>query len=437
MNKLDSELVLGELLRAGYQPVDNEFEADVILFNTCSVREHAEERVYSHLGALKKIKKNRPEVIIGLLGCLAQKDKNKALKRVPHLDLVCGPHRYKILPELIRKIAEEHRPVIETSQSGLENDGAYFRNLEARQNSFQNYVRVMQGCNNYCSYCIVPSVRGTVRSRPLPDIAAETKMLVDNGCLEITLLGQNITAYRSEKNTLADVLKELSKINGLARLRFITSHPAYVTQELLETIRDNDKICPYLHMPAQSGSNRILKAMKRGYTAEIYLDLIRQAREIVPDLGIASDFIVGFPGETESDFEATVNLIREADFQNCFIFKYSPRPGTKAAELAETVPEAIKKERNNLLLKIQSEISARHNQKLVGKTDDVLVEGGGKNNHPGGRAGSGKQTGRTVHNQIVFFESPNDLTGQLVKVRITSATSLSLQGRLMANGREN
>ncbi len=423
MNKLDSELILGELLENGYELADEESTADVILFNTCSVREHAEERVYSRLSSLKKLKEERPNVIIGLLGCMAQKEKKNALNRIAHLDLVCGPHRYKILPVLIQAAADQRQKVIETSLKGLTDNGNYTRNPQAQTNTFQNYVRVMRGCNNGCSYCIVPSVRGPVTSRPVAEIVDEVKLLADNGCREITLLGQNITTYKSGKNTLTNVLKKVSRVSGLDRVRFITSHPAYVTQELLETMGGHDKICSYLHMPAQSGSDRILKEMGRGYTAKKYLGLVNQARKIVPEIEIASDFIVGFPGETAKDFEATAELIKKARFQNCFVFQYSPRPGTKAMSLDDNVTTESKKERNNLLLKIQSEISAARKQELIGQTLEVLVEGPSKKKPE-------RQTGRTKNNFIVVFESDEDLAGQLVQVKIDAATALTLRGKI-------
>jgi len=443
MNKLDSELMTGELLRQGYKVASSEAEAGIILFNACSVRKHAEEKVYSRISALKSLKQAKPDLIIGLVGCMAQKDKAYAFKRVPFLDMVCGPNRYQRIPELIKDIATKRQSLVCADEEGLIKDGRYQRNPAIRPNRFQAYVRVMRGCNNFCSYCIVPYVRGKEISRSIDEIVDETRQLVDDGCKEITLLGQNVTSYGKSiipsphpspsregkgegesKPNLALLLTALNNISGLARIRFVTSHPAFVTKGLLEAMRDLPKVCPYLHMPAQSGSDRILKAMNRGYKVKTYLDLVKQAREIVPDIEIASDFIVGFPGETEADFEATVDLMRQARFLSCFIFQYSTRPGTQAADLEDSIPAQTKKERNNLLLAVQAEVAKKKHQAMVGRTMEILVEGPSKLKPE-------RQTGRVPNNYRVVFESDKDLKGQLVQLKITSASTLTLYGQLV------
>jgi tRNA-2-methylthio-N6-dimethylallyladenosine synthase len=427
MNKLDSELIAGELLRQGYQAASSEAEADIILFNTCSVRQHAEEKVYSRLSALKPRKQASPDLIIGLVGCMAQKDKDSALKRVPFLDIVCGPHRYQRIPGLIKEIETKRQSLICADEEGLINDGRYQRNPALRPNKFQAYVNVIRGCDNFCSYCVVPYVRGREISLSIKEIVDEAKQLVDDGCKEITLLGQNVTSYGRSLGkdiTLVSLLTELDKIPNLKRLRFITSHPAFVTDELFRAMRDLPRVCSYLHMPAQSGSNKIIRAMNRNYTAENYLALITRAREIVPEVEIASDFIVGFPGETEEDFRSTADLIKEARFLNCFVFKYSPRPGTRAAELSDDIPTETKRERNNLLLGIQSRIAQARHEGLIGKIVEILVEGRSKNRPQ-------RQTGLTRNSYRVMFESGQSLTGELVKVKINRASALTLYGELI------
>ncbi len=425
MNKLDSELMAGELLRRGYEAASSETGSDIILFNACSVREHAEEKVYSRISALKSLKREKPDLIIGLVGCMAQKENANAIKRVPFLDLVCGPNRYQRIPGLIEDIRTRRQSIICADEKGLISNGRYQRNPTIRPNQFQGYVRAMRGCNNFCSYCVVPYVRGKEISRPIQEVVDETKQLVDDGCKEITLLGQNVTSFGRSigpDTNLARLLRALHDIPGLERLRFVTSHPAFTSKALLEAMRDLPKVCSYLHMPAQSGSDKILAAMNRGYNAKKYLALIKQARSLIPDIEFASDFIVGFPGETETDFQATVDLVQQGQFLNCFIFKYSPRPGTKAAELNDDVPLDIKKERNNLLLTVQAEVAKKKHQAMVGRTVEILVEGPSKLRPE-------RQTGRALNNFRVMFESPQDLTGALVRIKITSASTLTLYGK--------
>jgi len=423
MNKLDAELSLGLLQEEGYKIVDKVDEADVILFNTCSVRQHAEDKVYSHLGALKTLKKRHPEVIVGVLGCMAQKDGEAIFKRMPHVDLVCGTRMFSRLPEMLLKIRNHGSHVLAIDEDQIVN---VKRAVTYRPNFYQAFVTVMRGCDNYCSYCIVPYVRGREISRTIADIKEEVQSLVSNGCKEVTLLGQNINSYGkglSGNVTLGDLLTELNEIDGLERIRFVTSHPADMSRDLIRTISRLDKVCEHLHMPAQSGSEDVLKRMRRGYTAGYYRDLISYARELIPHLTVASDFIVGFPGETEEDFQETVQLMEDIRFQNCFIFKYSPRTGTKAAELKDDVPDKTKRARNMKLLELQKQISLEENKKIIGKEMQVLVEGASKSD-------PNRLSGRTRQNHIVVFNGSQDLGGKLAGVVIHEVTDLTLFGKL-------
>ncbi len=421
MNKLDAELSLGLLQEDGYKIVDKVDDADVILFNTCSVRKHAEDKVYSHLGALKTLKKRYPEVIVGVLGCMAQKDGEAIFKRMPHVDLVCGTRMFSRLPEMLLKIRNHGSHVLAIDEDQIVN---VKRAVTYRPNFYQAFVTVMRGCDNYCSYCIVPYVRGREISRTIADIKEEVQSLVSNGCKEVTLLGQNINSYGKGLGgnvTLGDMLTELNAIDGLERIRFVTSHPADMSRDLIRTMSHLEKVCEYLHMPAQSGSDEVLKRMRRGYTAGYYREFVRYARELIPRLTVASDFIVGFPGETEEDFQETVRLMEDIRFQNCFIFKYSPRTGTKAAELKDDVPDETKRARNLKLLELQKKISLEENTKMIGKKVDVLVEGASKSD-------PNRLSGRTRQNHIVVFSGSQELVGKLAGVVIHEVTDLTLFG---------
>jgi tRNA-2-methylthio-N6-dimethylallyladenosine synthase len=423
MNKLDAELSLGLLQEEGYKIVDKVEDADVILFNTCSVRQHAEHKVYSHLGALRMLKKRHPEVILGVLGCMAQKDGEAIFKRMPHVDLVCGTRMFSRLPEMLLKIRNHGSHVLAIDEDQIVN---VKRAVTYRPNFYQAFVTVMRGCDNYCSYCIVPYVRGREISRTIADIKEEVQSLVSNGCKEVTLLGQNINSYGKGLDgnvTLGDLLSELNAIDGLERIRFVTSHPADMSRDLIRTMSRLEKVCEYLHMPAQSGSDEVLKRMRRGYTAGYYRELISYARELIPHLTVASDFIVGFPGETEEDFQETVRLMEYIRFQNCFIFKYSPRTGTKAAELKDDVPDETKRARNLKLLELQKKISLEENTKKIGRKVDVLVEGASKSD-------PNRLSGRTRQNHIVVFNGSQELVGKLAGVVVHEVTDLTLFGKL-------
>jgi len=445
MNVLDSELVAGDLLRAGYELVDSVRRADTILLNTCSVRQHAEDKIYSVLGRLKDLKERRPGMIIGVLGCMAQKDQHQIFKRAPHVDLVVGPGQLGQLPMLLEQVAAGGGPRIEVSldrtagsRQSVEQSFARFepnRAARTRPAPHQAMVRIMFGCDKFCTYCIVPRVRGPEQSRPAVEIVDEVRRLAGDGCLEVTLLGQTVNSYQdaAEGQTvrLWDLLGKLHDIEGIRRLKFVTNYPKHVTTDLLEAVRDLPKVSPYLHIPAQSGANAVLQRMKRGYTVESYREMLGRIREMIPHAAITSDFIVGFCGETEDDFQQTVDLVRDARFKNSFIFKYSARPGTKAAErYADDVPESVKRRRNNELLDVQNAICLEDSQPFLGRTVEILVEGPSKvSRKQSADVQKVQLVGRTVCDRIVVFDGPHELTGRILPVLIEKVDAFTLFGR--------
>jgi tRNA-2-methylthio-N6-dimethylallyladenosine synthase len=447
MNVLDSELVVGSLRRRGYELTHEATDADVILFNTCSVRQHAEDKIYSALGRLRAHKRRHPNKVVGVLGCMAQKDQDLILHRAPHVDIVCGTGQLAHLPELIAEVQETRTPQLalslarkEGSRAQVERSFASYdplRDLSMRPSPFQAYVRIMIGCDKFCTYCIVPSVRGPEQSRPPEHIAAEVRQLAAEGCKEVTLLGQTVNSYEFQyadgrRERLSDLLLRIHDTPGIQRIKFITNFPRDMSDDLLDAVRDLPKVCEYLHVPAQSGCNEVLKRMKRLYTVEYYRDMLQRCRERLPDVAVSSDFIVGFCGETEASFQRTCELVRESGFKNSFIFKYSPRPGTKADELFDDdVPEEEKKRRNNDLLAIQNRVSLADHRRRIGQTVEVLVEGPSKSalKHDMG-SGPKQLTGRTMTDHIVVFEGNERLIGQIVQVRVEEATAFTLFGNV-------
>jgi tRNA-2-methylthio-N6-dimethylallyladenosine synthase len=478
MNVLDSELVLGQLRAQGYESVEDRDSADVILYNTCSVREHAEQKVWSRLGELRGRKKEQPGLVIGVIGCMAERDGTHIFQRNPHIDVLCGPGELDKLAQLVHnavvtnatpgsirqrqvalmganvrrsgtlEAAEDHLELLDLSRS-----------ISAEDNLAQAYVRITRGCNKFCAYCVVPYTRGPEVHRPPQNIIDEVKRLSDAGAREVTLLGQTINHYNfahgdGRTTTFADLLYQIHEaVPGLPRLRFVTSFPRDFSDEALAAMRNCERICRYLHVPAQSGSDRILKMMNRGYTSQQYRDFIDRAREMMPDICIASDFIVGFPTETEEDFQATVELVRYGRFKNSFIFKYSPRPGTTAIQRFEDdVPEDVKRRRNNELLAVQQEVCVENNRQMIGKTVEVMVEGASKLvNKPAYPRSGGvelawerrgtvtieaaprvQMTGRTGGDQVVAFDGDALLKGQLIELEIVDAKNLTLFGRIPA-----
>ncbi|OHB77945.1 MAG: tRNA (N6-isopentenyl adenosine(37)-C2)-methylthiotransferase MiaB [Planctomycetes bacterium RBG_16_55_9] len=445
MNKLDTALVLGALKEAGFHLTDTVKDADVVLINTCSVREHAEQRVFSHLGHLKHIKKSRPELVVGVIGCMAQRLGQELLEHEA-VNLVCGPAQIPRLSELITQAVQDkktalavterirHKTSDEQDRMLEEFESVY--GIEDEQIPAQAFVRVMRGCDNFCTYCVVPYVRGPEVCRPPEAIIGQIKKLADNGVKQVTLLGQRVNAYKYERGektwSLADLLGAASDIEGIEWLRFVTSYPSEeFFDEILHVMADSPKVCKYLHIPAQSGSDRILRAMNRHYSSREYLELLERARQVVPDIAVAGDFIVGFPGETEEDFEATVDLARKARYKNAFIFKYSPRPGTTADKrLQDTVPAEVKQRRNVDLLAVQERISNELSREFLGKEVKVLVEGLSKKSHVNRDKDENPQLiGRTSGDWIVVFNGPVSLTGQFANVKITDVSPLTLFGK--------
>ncbi|HAP08543.1 MAG TPA: tRNA (N6-isopentenyl adenosine(37)-C2)-methylthiotransferase MiaB, partial [Planctomycetaceae bacterium] len=384
MNMLDSELVVAALRRDGYQLADNPKDADTVLFNTCSVREHAEHKIYSALGRLKYSKRNRPQKVIGVIGCMAQKDQELIFQKAPHVDLIVGTGQLAEIPRLIREARTADQQPRLTALSLGRADGSRLqvsdsfqsydplRDPEMRPTPFQAFVRIMIGCDKFCTYCVVPATRGPEQSRPPEHIVQEARVLADQGVREITLLGQTVNSYKYTENgrivRLSELLLRLHDITGIERIRFITSFPKDMSTDLLQAVRDLPKVMKYLHVPAQSGCNEVLRRMKRGYTVEDYREMMGRINDIIPGCAVSSDFIVGFCGETEEAFQKSLQLIRECRFKNSFIFKYSPRTGTKADEMyPDDVPEDVKRRRNNEMLELQNRISEEDNAEFIGR----------------------------------------------------------------------
>jgi len=447
MNKLDTALVNSALKAAGFDITGSVKQADVVLINTCSVREHAEQRVHSHLGHLKHIKKSRPDMVVGVIGCMAQRLGDKLLKHEV-VNIVCGPAQIPRIAELVTEALNHKkkqlvvtekilRPTSEKQTQALEDFESSY-GIEEKDIPGQAFVRVMRGCNNFCTYCIVPYVRGPEMCREPKAIIEQIKKLADRGVKQVTLLGQTVNSYKYKQGNktwcLADLLGAAGDIEGIEWLRFVTSYPSdEFFDAILQVMADSLKVCSYLHMPAQSGSDKILRAMNRQYTGGWYLELLERARAKVPDIAIAGDFIVGFPGETEEDFQATIDLTKKAGYKNAFIFKYSPRPGTTADKrLQDTVPAEIKQRRNVELLAVQEKISDELSRVFLGKEVKVLVEGlSKKSNRNLTQNGSPQLVARTATDYIVVFNGPPTLAGQFAKVKITETSPLTLFGQLV------
>ncbi|MCK9525791.1 MAG: tRNA (N6-isopentenyl adenosine(37)-C2)-methylthiotransferase MiaB [Limnochordia bacterium] len=427
MNDHDSEVITGILLSLGYQPRAKVDEADLILYNTCCVRENPERKVYGHISAFRRLKEKNPDLLIGICGCMPQQKQElqQMLTKLPHVDLIFGTHNIHRLPELLDRASSGER-VVEIWDESQYEEGQDFRDdLPVQRNDgLKAFVNVIYGCTNFCTYCIVPYVRGKEHSRTPEKIREDVLGLVADGYKEITLLGQNVNAYGkdlSEDTSFSALLADLNSIDGLARIRFTTSHPRDMGPELISALATLDKVCEHLHLPVQAGSTSLLRRMNRGYTREFYLDLVDQVRRAVPGISLTTDLIVGFPGETDEDFQATLSLVREVGFSSAFTFIYSPREGTPAARLPNQIPEEIKKERIYELIRVQNAISDSHMQLLIGTAQELLVEGRSKDG----------LIGRTRTNRQVHFTGPDELVGSLVSVEITNASTWSLQGRIL------
>ncbi|HYC78273.1 MAG TPA: tRNA (N6-isopentenyl adenosine(37)-C2)-methylthiotransferase MiaB [Planctomycetota bacterium] len=423
MNRLDSELVAGRLHGSGFRRVEDRTEADVILYYTCSVREHAEDKVYGRLGALKRLKRERPGLVIGVMGCMAQNHKDLIFERAPHVDLVVGTNRFEDVVSLLDEVRHGRR-VIAVDEKELSFD----RDVSLRPRRSQAFLTAMRGCDKFCTFCIVPYTQGRERSRPLADLVEEAKRLADDGVVDLTVLGQRIDTYGldlDDGTTLAKLLARLhEEVPGFLRITFITSHPNHMTEELARTVADHPRISRYLHLPVQSGSDRVLKEMNRGYTVADYRKKLDLMRRFEPRLSVATDWIVGFPGESEADFEASRALLRDADFQTSFVFKYSPRAGTRAFDREDDVPTEEKERRNQTLLEDQRAQSLARNRPRLGTEVDALVEGPSKSDPD-------RWTARTDQNLIVHFPAGRDLVGRLVRVRLLECSPVSFIGELV------
>ncbi|AZV57066.1 tRNA (N6-isopentenyl adenosine(37)-C2)-methylthiotransferase MiaB [Clostridium sp. AWRP] len=423
MNEEDSEKLSGMLKKLGYKRTEDRSSADLIIFNTCCVRENAELKVYGNLGMLKKLKVKNPSLIIAICGCMMQqKDMAKnIIKRFPFVDIIFGTHNSYKFPEYLNRVQQENTSVIEIQDK----ESGIVEGLPIdRESNVKAFVTIMYGCNNFCTYCIVPYVRGRERSRKPEDIEKEIKELISKGYKEITLLGQNVNSYGKTlepKVSFSDLLRRINSIDGVERIRFMTSHPKDLTEDVIDAVAECSKVCEQIHLPVQSGSTSLLKKMNRNYSKEGYLNLVKKIREKVPDAAITTDIIVGFPGETEEDFEETLNLAREVQYDSAFTFIYSKRKGTPAYDFEEQIPEDIKHERFNRLVEVINESSARKNKAYEGRTEEILVEGTSKNDNT-------KLTGRTRSGKLVNFKGNKKDIGKLVKVKITKATSFSLLG---------
>ena len=418
----DAEVLAGLLKQAGYTEAAAPAEADVIVFQTCCVRETAERKLYGQVNELRGLKREKPGLIVGLAGCLAQKDREKALQRCPHLDFVLGTQRLGDLPHILAALRDGCQGIVDVDE------GANLEGLPiARAEGVRAYVNISYGCNNFCTYCIVPYVRGPEKSRPPAAVLAEVEEAAQAGYREVMLLGQNVNTYGrdlEEPTDFAALLRRVDKVPQLARIRYMTSHPRDFTEEMIRAVRETEKVCEHFHLPLQAGSNRILAAMNRGYTRERYLELVAKVRSLVPGASITTDLIVGFPGETEEDFQATLDMVERVRFDAAYTFIFSPREGTRAATLPGQVTAAVKKERLARLNALQNRISRELNEALVGRVVEILVEGPSKNNPD-------RLAGRTRTNKLVHFTGPASLRGEQVKVRIKRAFTWTLDGDLV------
>ncbi|MBP2642254.1 MAG: (Dimethylallyl)adenosine tRNA methylthiotransferase miaB [Firmicutes bacterium] len=425
MNENDTERLAGQLRSLGLEETDQNEEADVIIINTCCVRESAEKKIYGKIGELKRLKAANPNLLIVIAGCMAQKDKDNLFKKAPHIDLIIGTHNVHQLTELLKQTEKSGEKVLAV----WEQAERLAPNVPTiRKNRIAAWVPIMYGCNNFCTYCIVPYVRGRERSRPIEDIVKEITELGKQGFKEITLLGQNVNSYGKDTAghpDFAELLEKVDTIDNIERIRYMTSHPRDMNEKVITVVKNSNRICEHFHLPIQSGSNSILQQMNRGYNSEYYRNLIKTMRSAVPNASLTTDIIVGFPGETEELFEETLQLIKDIEFDAAYTFLYSQRSGTPAATMPEQITLAVKKERLKRLTEVQNDISLAINKRLVGLTVEVLVEGESKNNPD-------TWMGRTRTNKIVLWNKTGQETiGQLVRVKVDAAQTWLLKGQLV------
>ena len=424
MNEHDSEKISGMLTSIGYEETTDDKSADLVIFNTCLIRENAELRVFGKLGEVKGLKRKNPDMLVAVCGCMMQRQetREKVLKKFSFVDIIFGTNTIHELPMLIYNVEINKRK----SVGIVDNTESIYENMP-KQRKFKHkaLVNITYGCNNFCTYCVVPYVRGREKSRELNEIIQEIKALAEDGCKEVTLLGQNVNSYGSnleKKVTFAELLYEINKIEGIERIRFMTSHPKDLTDDLIKAIKECDKVCKHVHLPVQAGSNNILSRMNRKYTKEHYLNLVEKLKKAVPDIAITTDIIVGFPGETEEDFLETIDIVKKVQYDSAFTFLYSVREGTEAAKMENQVPDEVKHERFDKLLDVLYPIVLERNQQCIGKVFPVLVES----------AENDKLTGRTEHFRLVHFKGSNALIGEIVNVRITNVKTFHMEGEFVS-----
>ena len=421
MNVADSEIIQGILKAKKYSSIDSMDKADIIFVNTCAIREHAEEKVHSRLGVFSRIKHNNPDVIIGVLGCMAQHLKDDILDTKPYVDIILGPDSYRKLPELLERKMEDKDNIVDTQLSRYE---VYDNFFPSRKEGINAWVSIMRGCDKFCTFCIVPFTRGRERSRSINSIVNEVKKAVDEGFIEITLLGQNVNSYKYKNFSFDYLLKEIADISGVERLRYTSPHPEDMTDEVLHVMAHYDNICNAVHFPLQAGSNRILNRMNRTYTRDHFIEKSNRIREILPNCGLSTDIIVGFPGETNSEFEKTLDVMNEVKFDSAFTFKYSPRSGTKAHEYSDQLSEIDKQARLEKVIELQKKHTIIRNKDMIGNIERVLVEKNSKRS-------TNQWAGRTDSNKWVIFDKENENIKDIVDILITDAKGISLHGHLV------
>lgn len=421
MNVADSELVSELLEKEGFRPTTEIEDADAIFVNTCAIREHAEEKVHSQLGRYYKIKQEKPGMIIGVLGCMAQHLKDDILESKPYVDIVLGPDSYRRLPEVLRKRSENISGLVDTKLSRYE---VYDGLFPSRREGINAWISIMRGCDKFCNFCIVPFTRGRERSRSVESITGEAERAAADRFPEVTLLGQNVNSYRHNGSAFPDLLRAVAQIDSIRRIRFTSPHPQDITVELLEVMASHSNICNSIHLPLQAGSNRILKRMNRTYTREHFLELVDTIHEILPGTGLSTDIIAGFPGETDQEFDRTLEVMEKVKFDTAFTFKYSPRPGTKAVEYSDQIQEEVKQIRLERLIATQKRHTLERNREMVGRVEMVLIEKESKRS-------PSQWAGRTDSNKWVIFNRGNTQIKDIVPVMITEAKGISLHGKFV------
>ena len=421
MNVADSELIEQMLIKEGYKNTANIKKADILMINTCSIRDHAEDKVHSQLGRYRKLKQKKPSLLIGVVGCMAQSLKHELLENKPYVDIILGPDSYRNLPKILNRSNLISKNIVDTKLSRFE---VYDDLFPSRKEGINAWISIMRGCDKFCTFCIVPFTRGRERSRTITSIVSEAEQAVSDGFVEITLLGQNVNSYRCDGFEFHHLLNELAKINGLKRIRYTSPHPKDINIDLLNTMSKNDNICNHIHLPLQSGSDYVLKRMNRTYTRDQFLLLAHKIRTILPGVGISTDIIVGFPGEKESDFKDTIDLMSKIKFDSAFMFKYSKRRGTKAVEYDDQINEDVKQKRLSEVIDLQKKHTLYQNKKMIGKVEKVLIEKISKKSDY-------DWAGRTESNKWVNFNMKNEKIGDEVNVKILSSNGISLKGKIL------